>query len=96
MFLYDPWDGLGTLRPGPEGPQFEPYKKRIPSSSPLSSRMRPEGSVELHALKAVLKEVDSHLKTSRTVFIMQNISEVKEYDTGFQAALRSWAINPQI
>jgi SpoVK/Ycf46/Vps4 family AAA+-type ATPase len=27
---------------------------------------------------------------------MQNISEVKEYDTGFQAALRSWAINPQI
>jgi ATP-dependent 26S proteasome regulatory subunit len=96
VFLYDPWDGLGTLRPGPEGPQFEPYKKRIPSSSPLSSRMRPEGSVELHALKAVLKEVDSHLKTSRTVFIMQNISEVKEYDTGFQAALRSWAINPQI
>lgn len=96
VFLYDPWDGLGTLRPGPEGPQFEPYKKRIPSSSPLSSRMRPEGSVELHALKAVLKEVDSHLKTSRTVFIMQNTSEVKEYDTGFQAALRSWAINPQI
>ena len=96
VFLYDPWDGLGTLRPGPEGPQFEPYKKRIPSSSPLSSRMRPEGSVELHALKAVLKEVDSHLKTSRTVFIMQNISEVKDYDTGFQAALRSWAINPQI
>ncbi|MGB4026235.1 MAG: ATP-binding protein [Bacillota bacterium] len=96
VFLYDPWDGLGTLNPGPEGPVFQPYKKRIPSSTPLASRMRPEGSVELHALRAVLKEVDTYLKTSTTVFIMQNISEAKEYDTGFQAALRSWAINPQI
>jgi len=96
VFLYDPWDGLGTLKPGQEGPVFQPYKKRVPSSTPLASRTRPEASVELHALKAVLKEVDSYLKASTTVFIMQNISEVKEYDTGFQAALRSWAINPQI
>jgi len=96
VFLYDPWDGLGVLKVGHEGPYFEPYKKRIASSSPLSSRMRPEGSVEIHALKAVLKEVDSYLKTSRAVFILQNISEVKEYDTGFQAALRAWAIDPQV
>jgi len=96
VFLYDPWDGLGTLKPGPDGPRFEPYRKRVPSSSPISSRVRPEGSAELHVLKAVLKEVDSYLKSFRTAFIMRNISEVKEYDTGFQAALRSWAINPQI
>lgn len=96
VFLYDPWDGLGVLKKGPEGPRFEPYKKRIPSQTPLSSRMRPESAVEIQALKAVLKEVDSHLKTSRSLFILQNLAEVKEYDTGFQAALRAWAIDPQI
>lgn len=94
VFLYDPWDGLGVLKVGHEGPYFEPYKKRIASSSPLSSRMRPEGSVEIHALKAVLKEVDSYLKTSTAVFILQNISEVKEYDTGFPGCFESLGHRP--
>ncbi len=96
VFLYDPWDGLGNLKLGDEGPYFKPYKKPIPNPSVLTSRMQPEGSVEIQTLKAVLKEMDSFLKTARTVLVLQNVSEVKEYDTGFQAALRSWAINPQI
>jgi SpoVK/Ycf46/Vps4 family AAA+-type ATPase len=96
VFLYDPWDGLGTLKKGPEGPHFEAFKKRIPSQSPLSSRLRAEGTAEIQALKSALKEVDGYLKTSPSLFILQNLSEVKEYDTGFQAALRAWAIDPHI
>jgi SpoVK/Ycf46/Vps4 family AAA+-type ATPase len=97
VFLYDPWDGLGMLRRGPEGPVFEPYRKRIGVSTPVTSRLRgPDSSVEIQALKAVLKEMDGYLKSSSTVFVAQNISEVREADTGFQAALRAWAIDPRI
>jgi len=96
ILLYDPWYGLGNLRKGPEGPVFEPYRKKIASQTPLTSRVRPQGGIEIQAFKAVLKEADSYLKSSPTVFILQNISEVREADTGFQAALRAWAIDPQI
>ncbi|MGI6162693.1 MAG: ATP-binding protein [Bacillota bacterium] len=96
IFLYDPWDGLGTLKAGPEGPHFEVFKKRIASQSPLSSRIKAEGAAEIQALKAALKEVDGYLKSSPSLFILQNLSEVKEYDTGFQAALRAWAIDPHV
>ncbi|HHY69946.1 MAG TPA: ATP-binding protein [Bacillota bacterium] len=96
IFLYDPWDGLGMLRMGSEGPRFEPIKKRIPTQTALSSRTRTEVSTDIQALKAALKEVDSYLKVSPTLFILQNLSEVREYDTGFQAALRAWAIDPYI
>lgn len=96
VFLYDPWDGLGTIRMGAEGPRFEPVKKRVPTQSALSSRARPDISTDIQALKAALKEVDGYLKSSPSLFILQNLSEVREYDTGFQAALRSWAIDPYI
>ncbi len=97
VFLYDPWDGLGTLRKGAEGPVFEAYRKKPVSQSPLTSRTRAsDGGVELQALKGILKEVDPFLKTSRTVFILQNLSEVREADTGFQSALRAWALDPQV
>lgn len=96
IFLYDPWDGLGTIRMGAEGPRFEPVKKRIPAQTALSSRTRPDVSADIQALKAALKEVDGYLKSSPSLFILQNLSEVREYDTGFQAALRSWAIDPYI
>jgi SpoVK/Ycf46/Vps4 family AAA+-type ATPase len=96
VFLWDPWDGLGTLRMGSDGPVFEPYKKKLGVSTPVTSRVRPDSSVEIQALKAVLKEMDTFLKSSPTVFVAQNISEVREADTGFQAALRAWAIDPQV
>ncbi len=97
VFLYDPWDGLGMLRKGSDGPVFEPYRKRIASGTPVTSRIRgPDSSVEIQALKAILKEVDGYLKSSPTVFIIQNLSEVREADTGFQAALRAWAIDPRV
>lgn len=98
VFLYDPWDGLGALRKGADGgPVFEPYRKKTLNQSPLTSRVRgPEGAVEIQALKGILKEADSYLKTAPTVFILQNISEVREADTGFQSALRAWALDPQV
>lgn len=97
VFLYDPWDGLGVLRMGTDGPLFEPYRKKTLRETPLASRLRgPEGGVELQAMKGILKEVDLYLKSSPTVFILQNLSEVRETDTGFQAALRAWALDPQV
>ncbi len=97
VFLFDPWDGLGTLRKGNEGPVFEPYRKKTTSQTPLTSRLRgPDGGVELQALKGILKEVDTYLKSTPTVFILQNLSEVREADTGFQSALRAWALDPQV
>lgn len=97
VFLYDPWDGLGMLRKGPEGPVFEPYRKRVGTSTPVTSRLRgPDSSVEIQALKGILKEMDGFLKSSPTVFVAQNLSEVREADTGFQAALRAWAIDARI
>jgi len=97
VFLYDPWDGLGMLRKGADGPVFEPYRKKAASQTPLTSRARgSDGGVELSALKGILKEVDPFLKTASSVFILQNLSEVRESDTGFQSALRAWALDPQI
>jgi len=97
VFLYDPWDGLGILRKGSEGPVFEPYRKKPLTNTPLTSRARGvDGGIELQALKGILKEVDPFLKTASTVFIIQNLSEVREADTGFQSALRAWALDPQV
>lgn len=84
VFLYDPWDGLGTIRWGAEGPRFEPVKKRVPTQSALSSRARPDISTDIQALKSALKEVDGYLKAVTFSFILQNLSEVREYDTGFK------------
>ncbi len=96
FFLFDPWEGLGTLRRGAEGPVFEPYKKRIQKETALASRLRPDGGLEIQALKSILKEMDSFLKTRPTVFVLQSLSDVREADSGFQAAIRAWAIDPHI
>lgn len=96
VFLYDPWLGLGKLRRGSDGPVFEPYRKKPETQTPLTSRIRTDGSVEIQTFKGMLKEVDYYLRTSFTVFILQNLCEVREADTGFQAAIRAWAIDPQI
>lgn len=97
VFLWDPWDGLGTLRMGADGPVFEPYRKKLGVSTPITSRVRgSDSAIEIQALKAILKEMDGYLKSGATVFVIQNVSEVREADTGFQAALRAWAIDPRV
>jgi ATP-dependent 26S proteasome regulatory subunit len=96
VLIYDQWEGLGRLVMGPAGPVHEPYRKRLAGGSALMQRARSEDGVELQNFKAVLKEVDAYLKNQRTIFIIQNVAEVREWETGLQAALRAWSIDPQI
>ncbi|MEW6082740.1 MAG: ATP-binding protein [Bacillota bacterium] len=95
VLLYDQWDGLSRLLPSPSGPVAEPYRKRV-GGSPLTARAMGREGVELAQLRAVLKEVDPYLKSSRSLFIIQNLSESREWETGLQSALRAWAIDPSI
>ncbi len=101
VFVYDQWEGLGKLTatsgatPGaPAGFTVEPYKRPVGSSA-LAQKLGEEASA-LVAFKAVLKEVDGYLKKWRTILIVQNISDNREAETGFQSALRAWAIDPAI
>jgi len=73
---------------------LEPYRKEAGSSA-LAKKLGDEGG-RIGDFKAALKEVDRHLKDSRSVFIVQNISENREHDTGLQSALKAWAIDPMI
>lgn len=95
VFVYDQWEGLGRLAPSINGPVFEPYKKRL-GGSPLGQRLSASGGFEIGHLKSVLKEVDQFLKTSKTTFILENMSENREWETGLEAALRAWATDPEI
>lgn len=96
-FVYDQWEGLGRLVDSPSGPQFEPFRKRV-GSSPLAQRVgtREDGGIQLQFLKSALKEVDAQLKSWRTCFIIQNLSENREHETGLCSALRAWAIDPAV
>ena len=96
IFIYDPWDGLGRLIASGDGYLVEPYKKRPAHSSPLAQRVRQDDSLQLTSFKSVLKEVDSFLKRSRAFFVIQNVSESRESETGLGSALRAWAIDPQV
>jgi len=97
-FVYDHWQGLGRLSGTPEIPLFEPYKKDLGDSALARriARHRGEAPAELAHLKASLKEVDGYLKKWKTFFLLQNVSENREWETGLQSALRSWAIDNEI
>jgi len=96
LFVYDRWDGLGRLARGAWGePEVEPYKKSA-AGSPLARRVGQGAGVELTQLKSALKEVDPFLRREPTAFVIQNISENREWESGLQSALRSWAIDSSI
>ncbi len=94
IFVYDEWEGLGRLGLRGEEIVTTPYRKEAGSS--VLSRKLGEDATRLATLKAALKEVDKPLKTSRSVFIIQNISDNREHETGLRAALKSWAIDPLV
>jgi SpoVK/Ycf46/Vps4 family AAA+-type ATPase len=94
LFVYDQWNGLFRLSPGSAGLSEEPYKK-TGGGSALMQRLGEEGG-PLTQFKAVLKEVDPFLKKHRTIFLIQNVAEHREAETGLQSALRSWAIDPAV
>ncbi|MDP2870980.1 MAG: ATP-binding protein [Bacillota bacterium] len=92
LFVYDQWNGLYRLAPSAAGLAEEPYKRNVGSTA-LMQRLGEEGGA-LTQFKAVLKEVDGFLKKHKCLFIIQNVAEHREAETGLQAALRSWAIDP--
>jgi SpoVK/Ycf46/Vps4 family AAA+-type ATPase len=94
LFVYDQWNGLYRLAPSATGLGEEPYKKTV-GSTVLMQRLGEEGGA-LTQFKAVLKEVDTFLKKHRCLFLIQNVAEHREAETGLQAALRSWAIDPAL
>jgi ATP-dependent 26S proteasome regulatory subunit len=95
VFVYDQWEGLSRLpAAGGASKEAEPYRKPVGNSA-LARRVEEEGA-QLVAFKTVLKEVDGFLKKFRTIFIIQNLSENREAETGLQSALRAWAIDPNI
>lgn len=94
-FVYDQWEGLGKLVSGPTGPVTEPYKKTTGSSA-LAQRVTEENGGRMTSFKPVLREVDSFLKKWRSMFIIQNVAENRENETGLESALRAWAIDPDV
>ena len=94
LFVYDQWNGLFRLSPNGAGLGEEPYKK-TGGGSALMQRLGEEGG-PMTQFKAVLKEVDPFLKKHRSIFLIQNVAEHREAETGLQSALRSWAIDPAV
>ncbi|MCL6580432.1 MAG: ATP-binding protein [Firmicutes bacterium] len=94
FFVYDQWEGLATLSLHGDDVVTEPYRKEAGSSA-LAKRLGDEAG-RVGDLRAALKEVDRYLKESLSVFIIQNLSENREHDTGLASALRAWAIDPRV
>lgn len=97
-FVYDQWQGLSRF--DMQTGQTSPYQKSG-GESPLARRAAAAGnrggeSAALAALKSALREVDPYLRKWQTVLILQNLAENREWETGLQGALRSWAIDPDI
>jgi len=97
VYVYDRWDGLSRLKRGEGGiPAAEPYRKAPGGgSSPLSRRIT-EGQAELLQFKSALREVDGFLKEQRTTFIIQNVADNREWESGLQSALRAWALDAAV
>lgn len=94
MLVYDEWEGLAMLAQRGNDVVTEPYRKEAGSSA-LAKSLGEEG-MRLAGFRSALKEVDRHLKDTRTVFIIQNISDNREHDTGLLSALKAWAIDPRV
>lgn len=95
IFVYDPWDGLAKLVSLNGSPSLESYKKTTGSSA-LAQRVAEESGGRMTSFRPVLREVDSFMKKWRTLFIIQNVAENRESETGLETALRAWAIDPDV
>lgn len=95
LFVYDRWDGLGRLIQSPAGPRVEPYRK-YPANSVYGKYGSTERGLEMMQFKAALREVDSVLRSTRSVFVIQNLAENREWESGLQSAIRSWVIDPAL
>jgi len=94
IWVYDQWEGLGYLARRGDEVAFQPYHKEAGSSA-LAKKLGSEAG-RVGDFKAALREVDQSLKDSRSVFIIQNISDNREQDTGLLSALKAWAIDQSV
>ncbi|MBT9260141.1 MAG: ATP-binding protein [Clostridiales bacterium] len=93
IFLFDLWRGLSRMD---SSGRFQPFKKAV-AESPLARYTSGDpGQVSLTGLKQALREVDPLLRTRKTVLILQNLAENREWETGLQSALRSWAVDEEV
>ncbi len=101
IMVFDQWRGLARISLREGQLVSEPYRKNVPNT-PLGRRMSAAGSgganqgQQLAQVKAVLKEVDGMLREQKTLFIIQNLAENREWETGLQSALRSWATDTEL
>ncbi len=89
VFVYDQWQGLLKLN---DKGTWDVYKKPAGNSS-LSRRVSGQEGIELANMRSSLREVDGFFKQGKTLFILQNLSESREWESGLQSALRSWAVD---
>ncbi len=98
VLVFDQWRGLARLTEEDEQLVTSEYRRNVPDT-PLGRRVAGGGSEDgrqFAHVKAVLKEVDKSLREQRTLFIVQNLSENREWETGLQSALRSWATDSDL
>ncbi len=99
VLVFDQWSGLFKINEEDGQLVSIDYQRKTPNSS--VGRRVVKGTdnsnrQQLAHVKSVLKEVDEKLKAERTLFIIQNLSENREWETGLQAALRSWATDSEL
>ena len=92
VLVYDPWMGLGRLD---AGCRFQAARRSSEGTALERTFARGEGG-EVRHLKSALREVDPILKERRVSFIIQNLHENREWETGLCSALRAWAIDPAV
>lgn len=94
VFWFDPWQGLGRF--DAKSGQIVPYQKPGGESPLVRRALGALEGVAMSNLKAALREVDPLLRKQRTLLVLQNLAENREWETGLQSALRSWATDPAL
>ncbi len=94
ILVYDQWEGLGILTRRGSELVTEPYRREA-GSSVLAKKIGDDAG-RVGDFRIALREADRLIKASKTVFIVQNISENREHDTGLLSALKAWAIDPSV
>lgn len=92
VLAYDRWEGLQRLARGADGPRWEKYAKGGGLGG-LAQRVGREAGLELTQFRAALREVDPLLKAYPTAFIIQNLAENREWESGLESALRAWSLD---
>jgi SpoVK/Ycf46/Vps4 family AAA+-type ATPase len=87
IYIYDPWNGLGTLNKSGE---ITPY------GTSATGRFKEELGSKLKDLGQTLNIMDSKLKSEETIFIIYGLPREVEGKTHLISALRAWSNSPEL